>query len=136
MPIKDVGPKSLQKEEWNEYMTETNKKGMFRIESKKQMVTRVLPAMPAGPCRDTGTRKEEAVGSKREKCLKTRAPPPLCCPELAWATGTAWKRIHVGWDGEETSSGASGSPSLLGQAQRNDGKKQTWHPESHGRPVL
>lgn len=92
MPIKDLGPKSLQKEEWNEYMTETNKKGMFRIESKKQMVTRVLPAMPAGPCRDTGTRKEEAVGSKREKCLKTRAPPPLCWPG-PWAqlgSGSTW----------------------------------------------
>ena len=48
MPIKDVGPKSLQKEEWNEYMTETNKKGMFRIESKKHMVTRVLPASASG----------------------------------------------------------------------------------------
>lgn len=36
MPIKHVGPKSLQKEEWNEYRTATNKKGMFHIESKKQ----------------------------------------------------------------------------------------------------
>lgn len=28
--------KVYKKEEWNEYVTETNKKGMFRIESKKK----------------------------------------------------------------------------------------------------
>lgn len=109
--------KVYKKEEWNEYVTETNKKGMFRIESKKKKTTKwLLVYCQPGLCHDTSTQKEEAISLKREKCLKTRAPPPLRCPELSWGMGTAWKWIHLGWDREEMSSGASGSPSLLGQA--------------------
>lgn len=88
MPIKDVGPKSLQKEEWNEYMTATNKKGMFRIESKKQKkekkkekkenpkenqtVTCVLQTGPAP--RRRGHDQASLCASKMEAMMAARRP--------------------------------------------------------------